>query len=355
MGFQRGNRERRLGRDDGQALVLVVLLLGVLLAMAAVVLDGSNLFVHRQAEQDTADSVALAAASDLPAGSGESCWQINGCTTLQNDADGYSGLNGGPQFHRCVDSGGQRDSDCFLTPYNGNDQQVQIRIGQTVHNELAGLLGVQSTPVSASAVAGLASPSSLSGVAPVGINESVACMDFTPTSHCAGPGNETQLNFDDAGTYALMDFCAQSSSGPTGAGNATPPTMEGWIEDGFNGSDCSPKVSSALPSPEWYGANTGVKNGVKQGFKTAADKDQVLLIPVFDKVSPSGSSNPASYHVIGWAAYEITQVVAWSGNGSGNGNQHIVDGFFTDFITGNAGGPSGSGCTFGVCVITLDQ
>jgi hypothetical protein len=339
MGNWRGNRLRRLGREEGQTLVLTMLVLGVLLAMAGVVVDGSNLFVHRQAVQNTADSVALAAAVDLPVGGGTCSGAC--AATLKTDADTYSSDNGGPALSPCDDSSGPDPNSCYETPYRGDRQRIQVRIVQEPALSFARLFGVDSAHVSASAVAGLSNPTSLGDVAPIGISEKFSCQ----VTSCMGPSKTLTLDFDQAGDYALLDLDVPPSPSPTAQGNEPSNTMRNYTL-------CTPCVSGLLPSDAWYaGNNPGQKNGA---FNSRPARDALvgltILIPVFDDVSPANSSSPVSYHVIGFDGFTVTQVDNWN-----TAKGHQMDGYFTSFVTGDVGGHSSGDCTFGVCTVSLDQ
>jgi hypothetical protein len=72
-------RRDQLRRQDGQALLLVMLTLPLLLAIAALVVDGANLFVQKRGVQNTADAVAHALARDLDGGGA-------GCTPAYSPA-----------------------------------------------------------------------------------------------------------------------------------------------------------------------------------------------------------------------------------------------------------------------------
>ena len=56
--------------ERGQALVLTVVVLTVLLGMSAFVLDVGSWFRAQRATQSTADAAALAAAQELPESTG---------------------------------------------------------------------------------------------------------------------------------------------------------------------------------------------------------------------------------------------------------------------------------------------
>ena len=76
--------------------------------------------------------------------------------------------------------------------------------------------------------------------------------------------------------------------------------MKDWLENGY---------TDFLPIDEDYPPANGEKNGIKKELEDAADAQRVLLFPVFDTANAS-----TGYHVIGWAAFVIDDVVKWTGN-----------------------------------------
>ena len=75
------------GRDDGQALVLCVLLLAALLGIASLVVDGGNTLLQRRNQQGVADAAALAGVRDLPVGTLTAEATARSYATTQNSAD----------------------------------------------------------------------------------------------------------------------------------------------------------------------------------------------------------------------------------------------------------------------------
>ena len=57
-----------LRREDGQSIILIVILLAVLLGLVAVVLDIGNAYAQRRVSQNAADAAALAATRVLGPG-----------------------------------------------------------------------------------------------------------------------------------------------------------------------------------------------------------------------------------------------------------------------------------------------
>ncbi len=77
--------------------------------------------------------------------------------------------------------------------------------------------------------------------------------------------------------------------------------MKKWLEDGY---------PDYLPINTIYPPANGEKNGIKKQLEDAADDQRVLLFPVYDTASAS-----TGYHVIGWAAFVIDDVVKWARQG----------------------------------------
>jgi hypothetical protein len=339
--LQLGARRQQVRREKGQTLILFVLALPLLLAMIALVIDGANLFTQRRSVQNAADAAALAAGAklnpDLSACAGPDTDSTTCAYGVRTTAQEYSDRNGGQSsLHACVDGS---DTNCYLTPYKTDNGRVQVRLKKSVSGFFTGAVGLSNLlSASASAVGGLSPASAAGNVTPIGIDENHACLASTVPSCFGGIGSVT-LNFDDPGNnYSLLDLDVVSTSGPTAPGGASASTMKGWIQDGY---------PAVLPSNAWYGDNDGVKNGgLKSSFKYAYDHQLVLLVPVFDSVSPAPPASPVSYHVIGFAAFVIDQDPPnW--NNSGN---HKLTGHFTTFV---ASGVGGGGQSFGVYAVTL--
>src|SRR6188768_1474758 len=86
MRFQKRSRSsrRRLRNESGQALVIFVLFLPVLIGFAALVLDVGNWYAQKRFVQNAADAAVLAGAQDLP-----------NIGTAQTTAQSYVTKNGG--------------------------------------------------------------------------------------------------------------------------------------------------------------------------------------------------------------------------------------------------------------------
>jgi Flp pilus assembly protein TadG len=139
-GCGRGVLGRRLKRETGQALVLVVLALPLFFSFALLVIDGSKLFVEKRVVQNAADALALAASRELPT-DGTAC--AAACRSAIESAtfgQKFSIPNDGPaSLHAC---GSSTDTNCYVTPYgttNAN-RKVQVRLQRDVSTFFGGVV-----------------------------------------------------------------------------------------------------------------------------------------------------------------------------------------------------------------------
>lgn len=125
---------KRLRREeDGQSLIMVVLLLGVLLSFSALIVDVGLLYAEKSKLQNAADAAALAGAQVLP-----------NKTLAQGFVETYAGLNGVPA------------SDISNISYpGGENKQIKVEVESEVPYIFANFLNLvgTSTNVTASAVA----------------------------------------------------------------------------------------------------------------------------------------------------------------------------------------------------------
>ena len=137
-------------REAGQALILVALAMPLFMSIAALVVDGTNLMVHRRQLQTAADGAALAAAQDLSAylpisPTVGACATWGTQTTVQPRpaivaaAEDYSSRNKGPgtlaggscalDRARCSAAS---DTNCYTWPYQGDSFRVEVRLKESV-------------------------------------------------------------------------------------------------------------------------------------------------------------------------------------------------------------------------------
>jgi putative Flp pilus-assembly TadE/G-like protein len=352
-------RRQAIRSENGQTLILVVFALPLLLALIALVSDGSNLFANKRSVQNAADASVLAAVRELnpdlslctgPASTSGTC--LNRIETTASD---YSRRNNGSNpLHGCANAA---DTNCYQTPFPGPSDYggLQVRLKRSVPLSFGGVVGFSSTSVTAKAAASLGLPGSASNVSPVAVQLEVArCTLPTSVPRCFGPSYPKTIDFDsgDFG-FALLNLnCATDTPVSTCASPSGTGQMRTYMDTGFPG---------LLPVNKWYIQNNGEKNGLKQGVDDVIGPPATkLLIPVYDCVSLTppvvvcgpGTGQPAAYHVIGFAAFVITSRDKWTGNGTNGKKDHNFSGYFTDFI---ASGVGGGGTDFGVHVVTLSE
>ena len=306
----------KIRNDRGQATVITLVFLVVLLGMAALVLDIGSWYRADRATQSTADAAALAGAQALP-------YDTANARAL---ATQYANKNGGGV------SGG--DITITSSPYGANDT-IRVQVHRTAAGVFTKLFGVNQVGVGSKATARASLMQSAQYVAPIGVNVKHPMLKGTSACPCFGPGYTTTLPLGKTGAPGSFDLLnIDGSSGGTGG-----QILAKWILQGYSGylpigsylSDTGSKWNDSL-----------VQNALEQRMNT----NPVLLFPVYDTLSGTGSN--AIYHVVGWAAFHIT-------GHSANGNGGQITGWFEridwDGIESTAS--DGSNPDLGVRVVKL--
>jgi hypothetical protein len=299
----------RMRNDSGQALVFVALILMVLVGMAALVVDGGSWYQADRRLQTAADAAALAGAQHLPTEQ----------TQARTVALDYAQKNYGGIPAPAVDF-----------PDVGT---INVSATAQAPGIFARIFDIDEVTVRAEAQARVFAPAELKDVAPIAVHSSMACIVTDPT--CFGQPKTLTLTEDfefdpTKSKFGLLDL---DRDGSAGAGD-----MKDWLENGY---------TDFLPIEEDYPPANGEKNGIKKELEDAADAQRVLLFPVYDTANAS-----TGYHVIGWAAFVIDDVVKWTGK------LHELTGHFVTFIATDlaAGNPiTDLNKDFGVHVITLTK
>jgi hypothetical protein len=150
---------RRLRCATGQALILVALAMPLFFSVVGLVIDGSNLMVHRRMMQNAADGAALAASQDLgpylsqPLGvpTCDTSWSSEkndvSRKTIVQDVETYSANNKGPStldggscsrdITRCAAAS---DRNCYTWPYKGNNGLIEVRLRENVDGFITGVI-----------------------------------------------------------------------------------------------------------------------------------------------------------------------------------------------------------------------
>jgi Flp pilus assembly protein TadG len=298
--------------ERGQALAYTVVFLTVFVGMAALAVDAGAWFREQRQLQTAADAAALAGAQELPLED-----------AARSSAADYATRNERPNATSTVS-----------TKWSYNDT-IDVVVRSKAPGFFSKVFGILEVDVGAKAQARVAPPSELKNVAPIAVKNTQEKLACTPTPCFREP---TRLNFDESrltpSTFGLVDL--SKSGHPAGVGSSQ---IVSWIEDGYPG---------YLGVNQWYDALTGQRIGpLRDTLREQYGK--TLLFPVFDEADPDARA----FHVIGWAAFVITNVVEWRpDNKNCRPDCKVLEGYFVDYIT--TGFFSGTGTpNFGVRVIAL--
>jgi len=127
----KNNAKKLIKNEDGQVMVLFVLLIVILLGFVALVIDGGMIHYSKVSMQNVADAAALAGAQDLP-----------------NTGKAISVAENLAEFH-----GVDKSNVVVTTPYEGNSKRIKVVVTENVKFSFARVLGFTDTNISKHAVA----------------------------------------------------------------------------------------------------------------------------------------------------------------------------------------------------------
>jgi Flp pilus assembly protein TadG len=310
----RAKRARAAGRNEsGQAVVLSVVWMVVLLGMAGLVIDVGSWYRSQRDLQADADAAALAGAQKLPADT----------STASGLAKTYASKNG------------------FTLPTSGitisgtavPDDSITVKVDKNAPTFFSKVFGLASVPVRAEATAKSSLLGSAKYVAPIavninhpmlsGLNGGVTCPCFdVPTTLPLGKTGAP-------GAFALLDL--DGNKGGTGASD-----LADWIQNGYQ---------NYLDLGDYF-SNTGAKfdsNSITDALQ--ARIGTVLMFPVYDTLLGTGVN--ALYHVVAWVGFRIDSFTA-------SGNTGTLTGAFTTITwQGLPATPNNGEPNLGTRVVTL--
>jgi len=274
--------------DRGQATVLTLVFLVVLLGMAALVLDIGSWYRADRATQSTADAAALAGAQALPS-------SPTNANTLS--------------LQYVTKNGGGSPSVTFSTKYLTNDT-VKVNVTKPAQGIFTKLFGVRTVTVGSHASARASLMDQAKYVAPIGVNILNPKLKGTTTCPCFGSTNLTVLPLGKTGAPGAFDLLnIDSSHGGTG-----PSILADWILHGYDG----------YLSLGDYFSDAGAKWNSSQVQNALNARDNTeLLFPVYDTIKGSGAN--AQYHVIAWVGFHMTAHEEHGSTGS-------ITGWFTEVV-----------------------
>ena len=301
-------------RESGQALVIVVLFLAVLLGMAAAVLDVGAWFREDRRLQATVDAAALGGAHALPESTGDAM-----ALALE-----YAEKNGG----------GLTASDIsFSTTVLPNDT-ITVEGEAEAPGFFSKVFGVASVQVHARAKARAGTVSAAKWVAPIVVHVLHPLLTCTPPP-CAG---DVELDLVDlhkpgsgtgAGAFGLINL-KLGDKGSVGAEE-----LGSWMSRGFD-QNMPTGIYHSTPSTMFNSSHFREAMDVRLG-------DEVLF-PIYKTLKKSGST--AEYDIVGWVGFVITEY-------SGSGSSGKVRGYFTRVTWEAVISESPTDLDFGVRAIAL--
>jgi Flp pilus assembly protein TadG len=285
--------------QTGQATILTLVFLTVLLGMAALVLDVGSWYRADRDTQSTADSAALAGAQALP----------DSTADASSLASTYASKNGGGL-----------DGVSFSSSYGTNDT-IKVTIKKPAQGIFTRLFGVSSINVGSKATARTALISSAKYVAPIVVKNMHPKLLGTAGCPCFDPSNVTTIPLGRNGAPGAFDLLNLDGS----RGGTSPGILADWMLKGYDGYlDIGQYYSD--PGAKWDSSQ--MHDALDQRIGTT------LLFPVYDDLIGNGSN--AQYHVIGWVGFHLLSYEARGSSGS-------ITGYFTEVIWSGLQATSGSG------------
>jgi hypothetical protein len=302
-----------LRRQSGQATVMTVLFLVVLIAMAGAVLDVGAWFRADRKLQANSDAAALAGAQALPE-------DTAAATALALE---YADKNGGD-----IDG----DDISFDTTVLANDTIV-IESERPAEGVFTALFGVDSVEVHAEAAARTGTLSSALYVAPIVVNWKHQKLQCKPLP-CFGEPTELEYHHlkqngpsgpDGPGSFGFINLGGENNPGTSDLRNQILYGFDKYMDIGN------------------YQARTG--NPFSSAGEALEERiGDELLFPVYKTLSGTGSN--AKYEIIGWVGFIITEMQL-------AGNNEKLFGYFTRVIWQGIPSSNPSAPNFGAYTIEL--
>jgi hypothetical protein len=280
----------------GQAAVLTIVFMTVLLGASAMALDVGSWFHARRELQAQADAAALAGAQALP----------NSTADAQSLAIQYASKNGGTLTA----------SGVTFSSSASPDDTISVRMAAPTPGYFSKLFGLDTVTVHAQAAARTDNFNEALFASPIGVDFGTHDLSGSGCP-CFGGAETLTLDKVGPGGFRLLNI-----DGSTGGTN--PNTLADWMENGLD---------AYMGLGDYY-SDPGSKfnsGGFKQALTDNIGKE--LLFPVYDRVDLQGSN--LYYHVIGWVGFVIT---SFSVSGKGT-----LQGYFTRVIWQGIQGHTGTG------------
>ena len=293
-------------RDCGQAAVVTVLFLVVLLGMAAAVLDVGSWYREDRELQATMDAAALAAAQALPDDPGAA-------NTLAAE---YATKNGGGL------------DGVEITRTTIENDTVKVTGSRPAPGFFSKVFGIDSVTVNGTAKARSGVLANAKWAAPIAVDEQHPFLQGKRW----GEATELELDKVGPGAYRLVNI-----DGSYGGEN--PHILGDWIRQGYEG---------YMPLG-WYYSDPGAKYNTNPGFKSALDEvaaeGKELLFPVYRQTRAQGAG--FEYEIVGWVGFVVT------GHEIKGSKNSKIYGYFTQVIWEGIFSEDESADDFGASAVSL--
>jgi Putative Flp pilus-assembly TadE/G-like len=278
-------------RQRGQATVITVIFMTVLIALAAAVLDIGSWYRADRALQSTVDSAALAGAQALP----ENPVQAE-LLALE-----YAEKNGGEV----------EVTEIMLSSTAFGTDTITVDAKAPAPGFFARIFGIDSVTVGAKATARAGGGNQFKYVAPIVVDEKHPGLQCVPNP-CSGSQVLKYQHLknngspDGSGNFGFINLDDEGGTGSS--------TLGEWIREGYSG---------YLGLGD-YDARTGNPfSSSHVGDSLEARVGDVLLFPIYRKLTGTGTG--AKYQIVGW--------VGWRHASSNlHGNKEELYGEFTEVI-----------------------
>jgi Flp pilus assembly protein TadG len=302
MDTQRPTRER------GQILVLFALALVAIVGMVGLVLDSGGAFAQKRTEQNAADVAALAAANDLIVNQGDADWV--GTARSIATQNGYTdGVGGASVQVSCVNCPGQ----ALVATVDGVQVTVDITAPHT--NNFAGVLGMPTWNVSATATAKTGWMNSASAPGPFIVSEDAFNAGGDPI-HCEDVDDECDLEHADDDTPQVWSEFTWTDFGYDLPGAPCPEDGEPFEMGNVNDADLQEYMdgSADFEVTLEFGCyiaqhNLGIMNNIVAELEAMAPA--TFPVPIVD----------AEGKYVGWASFVMTGATP-------NGENGFITGYF---------------------------
>jgi hypothetical protein len=310
----------RTGDERGQALVLMVIFMTVLLGFAAVAIDAGRFYSVRRFLQNAADAAALAAATALVQGrtNAEAEQIARETLTINFQREPTGNAADMPPTVPLYEPGGEGNPSALREGILISGGTVRVALRNRVDYTFGQAVGLANQWITARARAGQAG-----GLLPIAVREYIGAPgpNLGAASPCSGGGNQFFANFATTGTA-----CLGSDEDATGREDASPsnpgPTIEilGQGADPSNSADFRGFVALDVRN---FATTTSQRffNGVTSGTSSNQLKDMQA-----DWILAGGYPGPQFPNVV-FPPDPNLQVALMSGNSAGIAVDAVEDRF----------------------------